>query len=354
MSNPNLRLNRLVNSLQKRGEAGAPIHERSRNTLVLSSEKNIIFDADGGQLSIKDGGHPHFLFDCDATALTIHDDTNSADGASITVAANGVTTIATNDNDGTAGHLVLNPDGNVGIGTSTPGGTLHATGASAEAWGYSLANTANDGHGLLVQGGGTEGTRYILQLKVVAGNYRMTVHDTGEVYIAGDSALITLDATGAGDKDSVILFKNEAASKWLIKNEGADNRLAIHDYSDSSEAVHIDPGDASWSSGSDSRIKKDVSNMSSSLSLINNLRAVTWKRKYGKLDKTYPGLVAQEVSAHFPLVVRGTEDSFQEITLEDGSLSYTGGLSIAYSEFIPYLIKAIQELSAKFTALENA
>jgi len=35
-------------------------------------------------------------------------------------------------------------------------------------------------------------------------------------------------------------------------------------------------------------------------------------------------------------------------------LGYSGGLSIGYSNFVPYLIKAIQELSTKVTALENA
>jgi len=35
-------------------------------------------------------------------------------------------------------------------------------------------------------------------------------------------------------------------------------------------------------------------------------------------------------------------------------MSYEGGLSLKYASFVPYLIKAIQELSAKVTALENA
>ena len=67
------------------------------------------------------------------------------------------------------------------------------------------------------------------------------------------------------------------------------------------------------------------------------------------------------------MTVGGTEDSFKEIPAKDAvvddegnileeatSLSCEGGLSIGYSSFVPYLIKAIQELSAKVTALENA
>ena len=181
-----------------------------------------------------------------------------------------------------------------------------------------------------------------------------TTFSSGSAAIEGDTSSLTLHATGSGDKDSSILFKNETANKWVIKNEGADNRLSVYDYSDTSEASHIDPGDNDWQAGSDSRIKKDVANIDSTLSLINNLRPVTWKRKYGKLDRTYPGLIAQEVKLHFPLVVGGTEDSFKEITLDDGSVTSTGGLSIGYSNFVPYLIKAIQELSAKVTALESA
>ena len=72
-----------------------------------------IINVDGGQLTVMDDTAAHFLFDCDNTRFTIYDDTAVADYFSVTVAANGAATIATNDNDGTSGDLTLDIDGDI-------------------------------------------------------------------------------------------------------------------------------------------------------------------------------------------------------------------------------------------------
>ena len=54
-------------------------------------------------------------------------------------------------------------------------------------------------------------------------------------------------------------------------------------------------------------------------------------------------------------MVTGANRTFKEIPADDDlPLRFSGAMGIGYSDFIPYLIKAIQELSAKVTALENA
>jgi len=89
-------------------------------TLDVAGDINI--DADGGQININDATATHFLLDCDNTKFVIYDDTSTSDYYSITVAANGATTVATNDNDGTAGHLTLDVDGNIEL--NADGGTI--------------------------------------------------------------------------------------------------------------------------------------------------------------------------------------------------------------------------------------
>jgi len=83
------------------------------NVLSIASDSNIMINPDGGTVDIKDGGDKHFLFDCNNTAFTIYDDTAEADLFKIQTAANGATAITTNDNDGAAGHITLDPDGDV-------------------------------------------------------------------------------------------------------------------------------------------------------------------------------------------------------------------------------------------------
>ena len=156
-----------------------------------------------------------------------------------------------------------------------------------------------------------------------------------------------------------IRFTEETTDLWSLLVTGSNDQIIVYDHDASVTACHIATTDDNWSTDSDLRIKKDITNIDSCLSKINQLRPVTFQRKYSKSDRVYPGLVAQEVLPHIPLVVSGTEDSFKEITKGD-HLTCEGGLSIGYSNFIPYLIKAIQELSAtvdilstKVEALEN-
>ena len=94
---------------------------------TLDVSGDIELNADGGQVAIKDSTADHFLFDCDNTALTIYDDTTTADYVRFQVDANGATTIGTNDNDGTAGHLRLQPDGDLILAPASEKIVINAT-----------------------------------------------------------------------------------------------------------------------------------------------------------------------------------------------------------------------------------
>ena len=85
----------------------------SSGRLTIDCTNDITLDADGGDVYIKDDGHTHFLFDCNNTSMTIYDDADAADLFSITVGASGVTTMATVDDGATAGHLILDVDGDI-------------------------------------------------------------------------------------------------------------------------------------------------------------------------------------------------------------------------------------------------
>ena len=80
---------------------------------TLDASGDIELNADGGQVTIKDDTASHFEFDCDATTFTMYDDTAATDYLRFRVAANGASTISTNDNDGTAGNLTLDVDGDI-------------------------------------------------------------------------------------------------------------------------------------------------------------------------------------------------------------------------------------------------
>ena len=82
-------------------------------TTQISSGDDIELNADGGDVTIKDGSDLHFLFDCNGTRFRIYDDTNTGDHFTIEVDENGASTLTTVDNDGTVGHLTLDSGGNI-------------------------------------------------------------------------------------------------------------------------------------------------------------------------------------------------------------------------------------------------
>ena len=94
----------------------------SSGDFTLDVAGDITNDADGWQINFNDDGATHFLLDCDNTKFTIYDDQDTGDLFSITVAQHGATTIATVDDDATAGNLTLDIDGNITF--DADGGTI--------------------------------------------------------------------------------------------------------------------------------------------------------------------------------------------------------------------------------------
>jgi hypothetical protein len=109
---------------------------------------------------------------------------------------------------------------------------------------------------------------------------------------------------------------------------------------------------------SDARLKENVLPITNSLAKINALNPVSfnWKAKSSRGFASDFGLIAQEVEQIIPECVfeakspPRTLEMTHEMTLEEELGSHKG---VDYSRFIPFLIAACQELSAKNDALES-
>lgn len=100
--------------------------------------------------------------------------------------------------------------------------------------------------------------------------------------------------------------------------------------------VYISSGSTSWSSNSDERLKNITANIENAAQSVNSLRAVRFTWKSDEENKPNVGLIAQDVLAVLPEAV--TEDR--------------GYYGVKYTDVVPLLVAAIQELSAKNDALE--
>jgi hypothetical protein len=104
-------------------------------------------------------------------------------------------------------------------------------------------------------------------------------------------------------------------------------------------------GEGAYVNGSDANIKENITNLDSSLNIINNLKPVVFNYINTSVnnDTKHLGFIAQDVYQTLE-----NKDYLGSIVRSDGDT-----LSIAYSNIIPLLTKAIQEQQALIKALEQ-
>ena len=110
---------------------------------------------------------------------------------------------------------------------------------------------------------------------------------------------------------------------------------------------------------SDRRLKKNIQPTQFGLNEVLQLQPVEYKWKEGH-DKTMIGLIAQDVENIIPPVVSHnvmSEEEIKKIESEGGGRTVSeinkDNYSMSYSQLIPVLINAIQELNQKVVELEN-
>ncbi len=123
------------------------------------------------------------------------------------------------------------------------------------------------------------------------------------------------------------------------------NSRSLSFYSGGTETagVQLSAGGTSFGSYSDERLKKNIKDIGSVLDKIKDIRCVTYLRKDIENFKETIGFIAQDFIGKFDQVLDSSK--VKDTDTEES-------LAIKYTETIPILLKAIQELSAKVEALE--
>jgi len=174
------------------------------------------------------------------------------------------------------------------------------------------------------------------------------------------TAQLLVDATGTGDAG--VRLASATTVKWSISNDQSDtHRLEITD--PSGDGVYMDQDDTSWNSASDERMKENLVELTGAVEKLKTLRCTYYNPKHLIDAPTKIGLIAQDVYEVYPEVVSGNPDDEYEYiehqeavegVSEEINADHKNAMGIAYSELVPVLVKAVQELSAKVEALENA
>lgn len=125
---------------------------------------------------------------------------------------------------------------------------------------------------------------------------------------------------------------------------GTSGNIRYNFQTDSNIVVYNSSGTAIWSSqfgaSSDARLKENVTNNTDALDKLKGLRVVnyTWRADSGNADggKVHVGFIAQEVEPVIP----------------DAANVVSGTYLVSNEKFVPYLVKAVQDLAAEVEALK--
>jgi hypothetical protein len=176
---------------------------------------------------------------------------------------------------------------------------------------------------------------------------------TGTAFMVGNNRTGFNTTSARSDMACTSGSNGGTTSQWGFG--GGTSNTIFYVINEDNDGVQLSHGGTSWQAHSDERIKENITSLGTVLPDLVNMRCVKYNRK-GKSD-TKIGFIAQDWESKFSEVVH-EDDGFM---VDNGSIvgkaeteSTDKVKTIAYTETIPILLKAIQELEARIATLESS
>ena len=262
---------------------------------------------------------------------------------------NGYTNISTY----ASGHLAmstgggikafLNSSGNFGIGTTSPAAKLHVVGTSTQLM-LETPNSTNDIDFRFRENGtnkwniryqnATEDLQILNQIgpTIVQMHFESNPAKVGIGNVNPTGRLTVEDDNG---NQLHLRHSNTASGRYWNFDVASDSKLYV--INEQGTGVYIAHGATSWTGTSDESLKENIKPLENVLDKIKDYRCVEYNLKSVPDDKKI-GFIAQD-----------WKNDFAPIVDEDND----GLLGMKYTETIPVLLKAIQELKAEIELLKN-
>jgi len=263
-------------------------------------------------------------------------------GASHATAPNAISLVTDNTE-----RLRITNTGNVGIGTSNPSVLLNVVNSDNSTNSFvafaaqNLTQQVEIWYGGIRMGGTAAAADLNLASKGSSGNMlfstnsteRMRITSAGRVWINTTSSLYSTAAQ--------MEFQWQGASVYGINMKTTTGDGLPLNFINSSGTqvgyVYTTTNSTQYSTTSDYRLKEDLKDFNG-LNLIGSLKMYDYQWKSDK--SRMHGVLAHELKEIIPYAVSGDKDGDRM-------------QGVDYSLIVPVLVKAIQELSAKVSALEN-
>jgi len=239
-----------------------------------------------------------------------------------------------------AGHLIL----------PTNAGYMQVTGPSSSAWAF----------------GSTGGTNSPGTAATGMGWHRWNGSSWLSNMYLGPTGILGVFGSGTTSPRSDITMTtgtSDSSKRWGFGGGAGGNNAVFYVINESNVGVYLSHGAQAWVAHSDERIKENITGVGTVLPSLMNMRCVKYNLISNPAD-TKIGFIAQDWESAFPEVVDENEHLVLEadgtVGTDDDSDSTTPVKAMAYTETIPLLLKAIQELkeelntaTARITELEN-
>jgi hypothetical protein len=273
---------------------------------------------------------------------------------------------------GSADFMVVKGNGFVGIGTSSPSALFEVSKDQDTATSIRVANSSagssaqtrlllvSDGGNIQVKAVSTTNTTYgsadsgVINCDNMSGGMRFAHNDVVGMNLDTSAGLAV--GNGGSFSGTVNSFYVQGGRIQLTKNDdwnmeiGGSQVQRIRFYSSAGGtgttvgSITVSTTATTYATSSDYRLKHDVQPMVGALSRVAQLKPVTYKWNEDNSDGE--GFIAHELAEVCPQAVNGEKDGVDK----DGNILSQG---IDTSHIVAMLTAAIQELSAKVTALEN-
>jgi len=154
---------------------------------------------------------------------------------------------------------------------------------------------------------------------------------------AGSNVVVNLDYVSSY---GITRIKKSGTTVWETGVIGSTSATPSYSVQNGSgTGVYLTSGATSWTGTSDERLKDIIEPISNAVSKVGSLRSVIGKFKTDSEGTRRSFLIAQDVKSVLPEAVDSTN---------------ADALGVRYTEVIPLLVAAIQELTAEVNALKNA
>jgi len=257
-------------------------------------------------------------------------------------------------------RMVIDNNGNVGIGTTSPNQKLEVNGNIL---------LSNNQEIRFKDSGGNERTAFSLNssndlnigtsangnLKFINGSSyteRMRIDSSGNLLVGKSSTAIdangiVLGATGSCNFICNLTSENESI---IYNNNNNSGAKYVHDFRQNGTSVgkiEIGSSTTAYLTSSDYRLKENVDYTWDATTRLKQLKPCRFNWIADDTNTLIDGFLAHEVSSIVPEAISGDKDAVDS----DNNPKYQG---IDQSKLIPLLVKTIQELEARIKTLEEA